>query len=161
MQALNAQAQRILKLFGHEKGSFTSAIKQRKGKFEQADGGTIFLDEINSTSRMLQVKLLRVLQEKEFERVGDTSTLSTDARIIAASNRDLMQEVRADRFREECIRLGVEPGHQMGQEPCGILITLGAKVGYFPETTKTDTTGSEVVLGCCGSRPLFVPYSAE
>ena len=97
-------------LFGHVRGAFTGAVANRTGRFEAAHGGTVFLDEINSTSLTLQVKLLRVLQEKEFERVGDTSTLSTDARIIAASNRDLMQEVREERFREDLYwRLNVVP----------------------------------------------------
>ncbi len=97
-------------LFGHVRGAFTGAVANRAGRFEAADQGTIFLDEINSTSLTLQVKLLRVLQEKEFERVGDTSTLSADVRVIAASNRDLMQEVRAERFREDLYwRLNVVP----------------------------------------------------
>ena len=97
-------------LFGHVRGAFTGAIANRPGRFEAAHGGTIFLDEINSTSMTLQVKLLRVLQEKEFERVGDTTTITTDARIIAASNRDLMQEVQAERFREDLYwRLNVVP----------------------------------------------------
>ncbi len=97
-------------LFGHVRGAFTGAVSNRAGRFEAANGGTIFLDEINSTSLTLQVKLLRVLQEKEFERVGDTSTLQTDARIIAASNRDLMSEVREERFREDLYwRLNVVP----------------------------------------------------
>lgn len=97
-------------LFGHVRGAFTGAVANRTGRFEAAHGGTVFLDEINSTSLTLQVKLLRVLQEKEFERVGDTSTLSTDARIVAASNRDLMKEVKAERFREDLYwRLNVVP----------------------------------------------------
>lgn len=97
-------------LFGHVRGAFTGAVSNRTGRFEAAQGGTIFLDEINSTSLTLQVKLLRVLQEKEFERVGDTSTLRTDVRIIAASNRDLMGEVRAGHFREDLYwRLNVVP----------------------------------------------------
>ena len=97
-------------LFGHVRGAFTGAVANRTGRFEAAHGGTVFLDEINSTSLTLQVKLLRVLQEKEFERVGDTSTLSTDARVVAASNRDLMQEVREERFREDLYwRLNVVP----------------------------------------------------
>ena len=97
-------------LFGHVRGAFTGAVANRTGRFEAANGGTVFLDEINSTSLTLQVKLLRVLQEREFERVGDTSTLSTDARILAASNRDLMQEVREERFREDLYwRLNVVP----------------------------------------------------
>lgn len=97
-------------LFGHVRGAFTGAVTNRTGRFEAANGGTIFLDEINSTSLTLQVKLLRVLQEREFERVGDTSTLSTDARIVAASNRDLMKEVKQERFREDLYwRLNVVP----------------------------------------------------
>ncbi len=97
-------------LFGHVRGAFTGAVANRTGRFEAAHGGTVFLDEINSTTLTLQVKLLRVLQEKEFERVGDTNTLSTDARIVAASNRDLMQESKEGRFREDLYwRLNVVP----------------------------------------------------
>jgi transcriptional regulator with GAF, ATPase, and Fis domain len=97
-------------LFGHVRGAFTGAVANRAGRFEAANGGSIFLDEINSTTLTLQVKLLRVLQEKEFERVGDTTTLQTDSRIIAASNRDLMNEVREERFREDLYwRLNVVP----------------------------------------------------
>ncbi|MEE2989732.1 MAG: sigma-54 dependent transcriptional regulator [Planctomycetota bacterium] len=97
-------------LFGHVKGAFTGAANNRTGRFEAAHTGTIFLDEINSTTRLLQVKLLRVLQEKEFERVGDTETIQVDTRVIAASNRDLMGEVAAERFREDLYwRLNVVP----------------------------------------------------
>lgn len=97
-------------LFGHVRGSFTGAIDNRTGRFEAAHTGTIFLDEINSTSVQLQVKLLRVLQEREFERVGDTQTIRVDTRVIAASNRDLMDEVEAERFREDLYwRLNVVP----------------------------------------------------
>lgn len=97
-------------LFGHVRGSFTGAVANRTGRFEAAHTGTIFLDEINSTSRLLQVKLLRVLQEREFERVGDTQTLSVDVRVIAASNRNLADEVDQDRFREDLYwRLNVIP----------------------------------------------------
>lgn len=97
-------------LFGHVRGAFTGAVANRAGRFEAADGGSIFLDEINSTTRTLQVKLLRVLQEKEFERVGDTTSLRTDARIIAASNRNLHVEVMSERFREDLYwRLNVVP----------------------------------------------------
>ncbi len=88
-------------LFGHVKGSFTGAITNRTGRFEAAHTGTIFLDEISSTSEKLQVKLLRVLQEGEFERVGDTHTLSVDTRVVAATNRDLELEIQAGRFRED------------------------------------------------------------
>ncbi len=97
-------------LFGHVRGAFTSAVSNRTGRFEAAHTGTIFLDEINSTSLMLQVKLLRVLQEREFERVGDTTTITVDTRVIAASNRDLAQEVDQGRFREDLYwRLNVVP----------------------------------------------------
>ncbi len=97
-------------LFGHVKGAFTSAVENRTGRFEAAHGGTIFLDEINSVSYKLQVKLLRVLQEHEFERVGDTKTVRVDCRIIAATNRDLMDEIEAERFREDLYyRLNVVP----------------------------------------------------
>ncbi len=85
-------------LFGHVRGSFTGAIANRTGRFEAAHTGTIFLDEINSTTPKLQVKLLRVLQEREFERVGDTQTVRVDTRVVAASNRDLLAEVEAERF---------------------------------------------------------------
>ncbi len=97
-------------LFGHVRGSFTGAISNRTGRFEAAHGGTIFLDEIDSTSLHLQVKLLRVLQEREFERVGDTQTIRVDTRVIAASNQDLLSEVECGRFREDLYwRLNVVP----------------------------------------------------
>ncbi|MFQ5732580.1 MAG: sigma-54 interaction domain-containing protein [Planctomycetaceae bacterium] len=97
-------------LFGHVKGAFTSAVESRTGRFEAAHGGTIFLDEINSVSYTLQVKLLRVLQEQEFERVGDTRTIRIDCRIIAATNCDLLEEIDAGRFREDLYyRLNVIP----------------------------------------------------
>src|SRR6266446_1696879 len=97
-------------LFGHVRGSFTGAIANRTGRFEAAHTGTIFLDEINSTTPKLQVKLLRVLQEREFERVGDTQTVKVDTRIVAATNRDLLDEIDAGRFREDLYyRLNVVP----------------------------------------------------
>jgi DNA-binding NtrC family response regulator len=97
-------------LFGHEKGSFTSAAQTRKGRFELADGGTLFLDEVGDLTPTVQVKLLRVLQERSFERVGGTKTMSVDIRLIAASNRDLEQEVKAGRFRRDLFyRLNVVP----------------------------------------------------
>ncbi|MBN1911370.1 MAG: sigma-54-dependent Fis family transcriptional regulator [Pirellulales bacterium] len=88
-------------LFGHVRGSFTGAIDNRIGRFEAAHTGTVFLDEVNSTTPKLQVKLLRVLQEHEFERVGDTQTIRVDTRVIAASNRDLHEEVALGQFRED------------------------------------------------------------
>jgi two-component system response regulator AtoC len=88
-------------LFGHERGAFTGASARKTGRFEQAAGGTLFLDEVGELAGPLQAKLLRVLQEKVFERVGGTETLATDARIVAATNRDLMAEAAAGRFRED------------------------------------------------------------
>ncbi|MBA2260598.1 MAG: sigma-54-dependent Fis family transcriptional regulator [Acidobacteria bacterium] len=88
-------------LFGHEKGAFTGADKQRVGRFEQADGGTLFLDEIGDMSANTQAKILRVLQEHEFERLGGTRTLRVDVRLIAATNRNLPQMVAAGQFRED------------------------------------------------------------
>ena len=88
-------------LFGHEKGAFTGAIKQTRGRFEMADGGTLLLDEISEIDPALQAKLLRVLQEREFERVGSTQTIKVDVRIVATTNRDLQAEVEAGNFRED------------------------------------------------------------
>jgi transcriptional regulator with PAS, ATPase and Fis domain len=97
-------------LFGHVRGAFTGAIDNRTGRFEAAHKGTIFLDEINSTSPQLQVKLLRVLQERELERVGDTRTVQVDTRVIAASNRDLLAMTAEGTFREDLYyRLNVVP----------------------------------------------------
>jgi formate hydrogenlyase transcriptional activator len=97
-------------LFGHERGAFTSAVQQRVGRFEVANGGTILLDEIAELSPEIQVALLRVLQEKEFERVGGNRTIKTDVRVIAATNKDLQREVSEGRFRMDLFyRLNVFP----------------------------------------------------
>jgi len=97
-------------LFGHERGAFTGATKMRMGRFELADGGTLFLDEIGELHPSLQVKLLRVLQEKEFERVGGTKTMKVDVRILAATNKDLARATREGSFREDLFyRLNVIP----------------------------------------------------
>ena len=88
-------------LFGHEKGSFTSAIKQHKGKFEQADGGTLFLDEVGDMSLAAQAKVLRVLQEKKLSRVGSDKDIEVNVRVIAATNKDLRAEIAAGNFRED------------------------------------------------------------
>jgi two-component system NtrC family response regulator len=88
-------------LFGHERGAFTHAVAMRKGRFELADGGTLFMDEVAEMSPALQVKLLRVLQEMEFERVGGNKTIKVDVRVVAATNRDLKLEVEEGRFRED------------------------------------------------------------
>jgi two-component system response regulator HydG len=88
-------------LFGHEKGAFTGADKRREGRFIEADGGTLFLDEIGDISPMMQVRLLRVIQEREVQRVGSNHTLKVDVRLIAATHRDLAEEVNAGRFRQD------------------------------------------------------------
>lgn len=109
-------------LFGHVKGAFTGAVSDKKGRFEQADGGTIFLDEIGEIDMSTQIKLLRVLQEKEFERVGDIRTIKTDVRVIAATNRDLEQEIRKGSFREDLyyrlnvVRLNVAPLRERSED---------------------------------------------
>jgi transcriptional regulator with GAF, ATPase, and Fis domain len=108
----SAFAQNLLEseLFGHEKGAFTGAIKRKKGRFELADGGTIFLDEIGEIPSVTQLLLLRVLQEKKFERVGAEDTLKVDVRVIAATNRNLNQEMMDGKFREDLYyRLNVIP----------------------------------------------------
>jgi sigma-54 dependent transcriptional regulator, flagellar regulatory protein len=97
-------------LFGHEKGAFTGAINSREGRFEMAEGGTLFLDEIGDMSLSMQVKILRVLQERSFERVGSNKTIKCSVRIIAATHRDLEQLIKEDRFREDLYyRLNVFP----------------------------------------------------
>jgi transcriptional regulator with GAF, ATPase, and Fis domain len=97
-------------LFGHEKGAFTGAITQKKGRFERADAGTIFLDEIGELPPQAQIRLLRVLQEKEIERVGGTKTIPVDVRIIAATHRDMTELIRTGVFREDLwFRLNVFP----------------------------------------------------
>src|SRR5262249_44932667 len=99
-------------LFGHEKGAFSGAINRRIGRFELANGGTIFLDEIGEVPTDVQVKLLRVLQEREFERVGGTVAIKVDVRVIAATNRDLPKAIRDGKFREDLYyRLNVFPLH--------------------------------------------------
>src|SRR4051812_19457346 len=97
-------------LFGHERGAFTGAVKRKLGRFELADGGTLFLDEIGEISPSIQTKLLRVLQEKELQRVGGEETLKVDVRVVAATNRDLKTEVQKGRFREDLFyRLHIVP----------------------------------------------------
>jgi formate hydrogenlyase transcriptional activator len=97
-------------LFGHERGAFTGATERRKGRFEQAHGGTLFIDEVGELPPAMQVMLLRVLQEREFERLGGSQTLQVDVRIIAATHRDLEEEVRNGRFRSDLYyRLNVFP----------------------------------------------------
>ncbi|HKY36720.1 MAG TPA: sigma-54 dependent transcriptional regulator [Polyangiaceae bacterium] len=109
-------------LFGHEKGSFTGADKKRIGRFEQANGGTLFLDEIGEIPMATQIKLLRVLQERTFERVGGNETISVDVRVVAATNKDLAEEVREKRFREDLyyrlnvVHVAMPPLRQRGND---------------------------------------------
>lgn len=135
-------------LFGHEKGSFTGADKQRIGRFEQANGGTIFLDEIGEISMEIQSKLLRVLEEKSFERVGGNKTISVDVRIIAATNKDLSEQMVQGKFREDLFyRINVLPVHlpSLRERPecieklSGVLLnkscgSLKKKISGFSET---------------------------
>jgi len=99
-------------LFGHEKGAFTGAVERRKGKFDAANGGTLFLDEIGDMSLRTQAKILRIIQEQNFERVGGSRPIQVDARIIAATNKDLQKEIDAGHFRQDLYyRLNVIPIH--------------------------------------------------
>ncbi|CAG0982274.1 Regulatory protein AtoC [Myxococcaceae bacterium] len=121
-------------LFGHEKGAFTGAIAQKRGKFELAHGGTIFLDEIADMSLKTQAKILRILQEHKFERVGGTDTMEVDVRVIAATNKSLEKEIAAGRFREDLYyRLAVIPFHvaPLRERPEDIPILANAFVREF------------------------------
>jgi len=128
-------------LFGHEKGAFTGAIAQRKGRFELAIGGTIFLDEIGDLSPATQIRLLRVLQEKEFERVGGGETIRTDARVITATNRDLEQLVEHGKFRQDLYyRLNVFPIHipPLRERKTDILLLADYFVGKYSKAHHKD-----------------------
>tara|TARA_B100000315_G_scaffold138699_1_gene127762 strand:+ start:542 stop:1555 length:1014 start_codon:yes stop_codon:yes gene_type:complete len=130
-------------LFGHEKGSFTGAIRTRIGRFEQANGGTIFLDEIGDMSSVLQVKILRVLQNKSFERVGGTETINADVRIVAATNKNLEQAIKEGKFREDLYyRLNVIPIHlpALRERKTDIPSLLTHFVEYFNETMQKQIT---------------------
>lgn len=134
-------------LFGYEKGAFTGAVKQKKGKFELADKGTIFLDEIGEVSPAVQVKLLRVLQEKEFDRLGGTETITSDVRIICATQRDLKAEVQKSQFREDLYyRLNVVPITipPLRERPEDILLLLNHFLRYFTEHYKKPASGFSV-----------------
>jgi len=136
-------------LFGHERGAFTGAVAARKGKFELANGGTLFLDEVGDMPASMQAKLLRVLQEREFERVGGTETLKVDVRAIAATNKDLLKEIEAGRFREDLYyRLNVVPIHTP---------PLRERRGDIPDLAKTFLTES-----CArnGRRPMTLSAEA-
>ncbi|ACM21713.1 sigma-54-dependent transcriptional response regulator PilR [Geotalea daltonii FRC-32] len=130
-------------LFGHKKGSFTGAIADRAGLFEQAEGGTLFLDEIGELPLQLQAKLLRVLQEREYRRVGGATALKADVRIIAASNRDMEQQVREGSFREDLFyRLNVVPVNMPPlRERTEDILPL-VEHFYFKLTQSADTAGA-------------------
>lgn len=135
-------------LFGHEKGSFTSAIKQHKGKFEQADGGTLFLDEIGDMSLAAQAKVLRVLQERKLSRVGSDKDIEVNVRVIAATNKDLQEEIRKGNFREDLYhRLSVilikVPSLDERKDDIPILIDYFVK--KYTEGGKQRTFSSEAV----------------
>jgi DNA-binding NtrC family response regulator len=140
-------------LFGHEKGAFTGAIARKRGRFELADGGTIFLDEIGEISPVVQVKLLRVLQEQEFERLGGEETLKVNIRIIAATNKNLRAEVEAGRFREDLFfRLNVINIHipELKERPADIPLLANFFMREFSKkhSKKIDeiTTGAMKLL---------------
>ncbi len=131
-------------LFGHEKGAFTHAIRTRIGRFEMAHGGTIFLDEISEMSPMLQVKLLRVLQEHEFERVGGTQTITPDFRVIAATNQNLEDAVNAGKFREDLFyRLNVIPvmAPALRERTADIPLLATYFINLFNESKHRNITG--------------------
>ena len=136
-------------LFGHEKGAFTGAIRQPLGRFEQADRGTLFFDEIRAADLRVQLRLMRVLQEGEFERVGGTETLQVDVRVIAATNVDMQEELRRGNFREDLfyrlnvIQLKLPPLRQYkGDTPL--------LVEYF--IRKLDASKGGQLMRTCGGR---------
>jgi two-component system NtrC family response regulator/two-component system response regulator HydG len=130
-------------LFGHEKGAFTGAFNRREGRFEMANGGTLFLDDVNVMPEVTQVKILRFLQEREFERVGGTKTIKVDVRVIAATNQPLSQEVEAGRFREDLFyRLNVIPINlpPLRERRTDIPLLIGHFIKKYTETNKKDVT---------------------
>jgi two-component system NtrC family response regulator len=132
-------------LFGHEKGAFTGAIAMKKGRFEMADSGTLFLDEIGELSLNLQVKLLRVLQERTFERVGGTKPVAVDVRIIAATNKHIQREVSKGNFREDLyyrldvLHLVIPPLRERKED---IRLLMEHFIGKYAEERKNETSVS-------------------
>jgi len=131
-------------LFGHEKGAFTGALRQRKGRFEMADRGTLFLDEIGDVSPGVQVKLLRVLQERQFERVGGNETISVDVRLICATQKDLKEEIRRGNFREDLyyrlnvVPIALPPLRERGED---ILLLADHFINKFSKKMGKEITG--------------------
>jgi PAS domain S-box-containing protein len=143
-------------LFGHEKGAFTGAVARKPGRFELADGGTLFLDEVGELSPDAQAKLLRVLQEREFERVGGTTAVSVDVRVIAATNRDLARMVKDGKFREDLFyRLNVFPVHlpPLRDRPDDIPLLVRFLMGKFSARIGKRMTGV-----AAGTMELLVGY---
>jgi len=143
-------------LFGHEKGAFTGAVAQRKGRFEQADGGSIFLDEIGDLAPSLQVKLLRVLQERQFERLGGNRTLAVNVRILAATHRNLEQALQDGRFREDLyyrlnvVTIQVPPLRERRED---IPLLLEHFLQKFAQKNRRNVTGLTV-----GARDALLRY---
>lgn len=146
-------------LFGHEKGAFTGADKRREGKFVQADGGTLFLDEIGETSQAMQVKLLRILQEQELQRVGGEETIRVDVRIIAATNRDLEVEVAENRFREDLyyrlnvVMITVPPLRERGDDIPELVHYFAGKFAEKNRRTLEGVTSECMEMLCHHSWP--------
>jgi DNA-binding NtrC family response regulator len=142
-------------LFGHERGAFTGAIARREGKFEGADGGTLFLDEVGDMPLETQAKLLRAIQEKEFERVGGNETLQVDVRILAATNQDLESAVRAGRFREDLyyrlkvIEIVIPPLHER-REDIPLLIDHFLKEAAAKFRREVKPLTGEALHACVG-----------
>jgi DNA-binding NtrC family response regulator len=144
-------------LFGHERGAFTGALRQRKGRFEMADGGSLFLDEIGDISPAVQVKLLRVLQEREFERVGGNETVAVDVRLACATQRDLKEEIRKGAFREDLYyRLNVVPIHlpPLRERREDILLLVDHFIKKYSEKMGKEITGLSVE-----AKTLLLRYS--
>ena len=142
-------------MFGHEKGAFTGAVVQKKGRLEEAEGGTVFLDEIGELAASLQAKLLRVLQEREFERVGGTRAIRTDIRLVAATNRDLKEEVAKGRFRADLyyrlnvVSIGLPPLRDRREDLPALVQSFIAKHG--PKAPRRILGCSEEALACLRS----------
>jgi DNA-binding NtrC family response regulator len=139
-------------LFGHEKGAFTGADRRRLGRFELADGGTLFLDEVAELALPLQVKLLRALQERRFERVGGMTTVQVDVRVVAATHRDLQQWIREDRFREDLyyrlnvVRLEVPPLRSRVEDIPALCEVFLARYGTRPDGTRISVSPEAMAL---------------
>jgi transcriptional regulator with GAF, ATPase, and Fis domain len=143
-----ALAQGVLEseLFGHEKGAFTGAVARRPGRFELADGGTLFLDEVGDLPLDVQVKLLRVLQEREFERVGGVETVKVDVRLISATHRDLERLINEGKFREDLYyRLNVFPITMppLRERPGDIALLVEHFIGKYAQSTGKLVRGAD------------------